>query len=65
MKVISSEKMKSVSKVLEEKMFLTNAMYQRILINHKTLCADMEDLTFSKFYLRDPVSKEDLLIKRV
>ena len=41
MKVISGEKIKSISKILEEKMFLTNAMYQKILINHKTLCADM------------------------
>lgn len=46
-------------------MFLTNAMYQKILINHKTLCADMENLSFATFYIRDPVSKEDLLIKRV
>lgn len=57
MRVISTEKMISISKILDEKMFLTNAMYQKILINHKTLCADMENLSFSTFYNRDPVSK--------
>ena len=41
MKVVSTEKFKEVSKILEERMFLTNAMYQKILVNHKTLCADM------------------------
>ena len=64
MKVISSEKFKSISKVLDEKMFLTNMMYQKILVNHKTLCADMENLSFVTFAGRDPISKEDLLIKK-
>ena len=46
-------------------MFLTNSMYQKILINHKTLCADLENLSFVNFMARDPISKEDLIIKRV
>ena len=64
MKVVSTEKFKEVSKILEEKMFLTNAMYQKILVNHKTLCADMENLSFVTFAGRDPISKDDLIIKR-
>lgn len=57
MKVISSEKMKGISAILEKKMFLTNSMYQKILINHKTLCASMENLSFVNFIGRDPISK--------
>lgn len=64
MRVISTEKMKNISKVLEEKMFLTNSLYQKILINHKTLCADLENVSFVNFTARDPISKEDLIIKR-
>lgn len=64
MKVISTEKIKGISAILEKKMFLTNSMYQKILINHKTLCASMENLSFANFIGRDPISKEDLLIKR-
>ena len=30
-----------MSKILDEKLFFTNTMYQKILVNHKTLCAEV------------------------
>lgn len=45
-------------------MFLTNAFYQKILLNHQTLCNEVRNLSFSNFLSRDPISKEDLLIKK-
>lgn len=64
MKIISSDKQKIISKVLEEKMFLVNPYYQKIILNHQTLCAQVENLTFVNISGRDPISKQDLLIKR-
>jgi hypothetical protein len=64
MKVVISEKTKSLSKILEEKMFLSNAFYQKILLNHQTLCSEVRNLSFTSFLSRDPISKEDLLIKK-
>jgi hypothetical protein len=45
-------------------MFLTNPLYQRILVNHQTLCSEIQNLSFTTFLRRDPISKEDLLIKK-
>jgi hypothetical protein len=64
MKIISSEKIRIVCKVLEDKMFLTNNLYRTMLLNHQTLCTEVESLTFIQFAGRDPITKEDLLIKK-
>lgn len=45
-------------------MFLTNPLYQKILLNHQTLCSEIQNLSFTTFLRRDPISKEDLLIKK-
>jgi len=34
------------------------------MLNHQTLCNEVESLTFIQFAGRDPISKEDLLIKK-
>jgi hypothetical protein len=64
MKTISYEKTHVLSKILEEKMFLTNSNYQKIVLNHQHLCTEIENLTFINFAGRDPITKEDLLIKK-
>lgn len=64
MKIISSDKHRTVCKVLEEKMFLTNLYYQKVILNHQTLCNEVENLTFINFAGRDPINKEDLLIRK-
>ena len=45
-------------------MFVTNNLYRNIILNHQTLCNEVENLTFIHFAGRDPISKEDLLIKK-
>jgi hypothetical protein len=45
-------------------MFLTNTNYQKIILNHQTLCTEIENLTFINFTGRDPITKEDLLIRK-
>lgn len=64
MKIISSDKHKTVCKVLEEKMFLTNLYYQKVILNHQTLCSEVEGLVFINFAGRDPINKEELLLKK-
>jgi hypothetical protein len=64
MKVISTEKFKHISKILDAELFVTNPIYQKILVNHKTLCAEVEDLSFVKFASRDPISLDELMVKR-
>jgi hypothetical protein len=64
MKIINSDKHKALSKLLEERMFLTNSFYQKIILNHQTLCTEVEGLTFINFAGRDPITKEELLIRK-
>lgn len=45
-------------------MFLTNDLYRKIILNHQTLSTEVENLTFINFAGRDPITKEDLLIKK-
>ena len=37
-KMISTDKHRTLCKILEEKMFLTSDLYQKIILNHQTLC---------------------------
>lgn len=64
MKIINSDKHRKTCKVLEEKMFLTNSYYQKIILNHQTLCTEVQALTFISFTGRDPITKEDLLMRK-
>ena len=64
MKIICSDKHKAICKVLEDKMFLTNLYYQKVILNHQTLCNEVEGLQFINFAARDPINKEELLIKK-
>jgi hypothetical protein len=57
-------KHKTICRILEEKMFLTNDLYRKIILNHQTLSTEVENLTFINFAGRDPITKEDLLIKK-
>jgi hypothetical protein len=45
-------------------MFLTNDLYRRIILNHQTLATELQGLTFINFAGRDPITKEELLIKK-
>jgi hypothetical protein len=45
-------------------MFLTNLYYQKVILNHQTLCNEVEGLMFINFAGRDPINKEELLLKK-
>lgn len=60
-KVMSSERKKKISNTLKEKLFLANPMYQKILLNHKTLCCEIEGLDFINLHVREPMSKQEFL----
>lgn len=36
-------------------------MYQKILLNHKTLCCEIEGLDFINLHVREPMSKQEFL----
>jgi hypothetical protein len=45
-------------------MFLTNPLYQKMLVNHQTICAELENISFVNLATHEPITKEDLLIRR-